>query len=111
MRRRILFAIGGTLLVMLIIISAASSTLLRDAYANLERRYVERDVQRVLGYLSRQTTSLGRTVDGYSTWTALVEFIHRPSTAFAQVNFSDDAAATLRIDAALVLGNDGNLIF
>ena len=64
MRRRILLAIGGTLLVMLVIISLASSALLRDSYAALEHRYIERDVQRILADFSRQESSVGRTAAG-----------------------------------------------
>ena len=66
MRRRILLAIGGTVLVMLVIISLASSALLRDSYAALERRYIERDVRRMVGSISREAVALGRTVEDYS---------------------------------------------
>ena len=46
MRRRILLAIGGTLLAMLIIISVASRSVLLDSYERLEQSYLGRDVQR-----------------------------------------------------------------
>jgi sensor domain CHASE-containing protein len=83
MRRRILLAIGGTLLVMLVIISLASSALLYDGYAALERRYVERDIQRVKGQISREAAGLGRTVEDYSAWTAMYRFARHPSKDFA----------------------------
>jgi len=74
MRRRILLAIGGTLLVMLIIISLASSAIVRDSYGGLERRYLERDVQRIMSDISRQETGLGRTVENNAAWIELYRF-------------------------------------
>ena len=111
MRRRILLAIGGTLLVMLIIISVASSALLRDAYANLERRYALRDVQRVVGSLSRSPVGLGQTAEGYASWTAMYEFVRHPSAQFAAVSFSEESAANLRVSLVLVLDANGAPVF
>ena len=81
MRRRILLATGGTLLVMLVIISLASGSILRDSYAALERRYIERDVRRMVGAISREAADLGRTVEDYSAWTAMYRFAQHPSTS------------------------------
>ena len=111
MRRRILLAIGGTLLVMLIIISLASSALLRDSYAGLERRYMERDVLRVTGDISRQETSLGKTVEDYAAWTEMYDFVRHPTAAFAASNFTPESTANLNIEVVLVLDNAGKVVF
>ena len=109
MRRRILLAIGGTLLVMLIIISLASSALLRDSYAGLERRYMERDMQRILADFSRQETGLGRTAGDYAASTDLYRYVQHPNVAITDRMFTDEGAANLNLQIVVVLDNAGKV--
>ncbi|MGO9307784.1 MAG: histidine kinase dimerization/phosphoacceptor domain -containing protein [Spirochaetia bacterium] len=111
MRRRILLAIGGTLLVMLIIISLSSSALLRDSYVRLERRYMDHDVQRITGDIARQQTVLGRTVEDYATLDGLYQFVTRPASGFASRAFTPEGAANLRIDVVAILNHAGALVY
>ena len=111
MRRRILLAIGGTLLVMLIIISLASSALLRDSYAGLERRYMERDMQRILADFSRQETGLGRTAGDYAASTDLYRYVQHPNVAITDRMFTDEGAANLNLQIVVVLDNAGKVLF
>jgi two-component sensor histidine kinase/sensor domain CHASE-containing protein len=111
MRRRILLAIGGTLLVMLVIISLSSSAILRDSYAGLERRYMERDVQRIMGDIAWQESGLGRTVGDYAAWTEMYRFVQHPSAAFAGENFTPESAANLNLEVVLVLDNAGKTVY
>ena len=111
MRRRILLAIAGTLLVMLVIISLASSALLYDGYAALERRYVERDIQRVKGQISREAAVLGRTVEDYSTWTAMYRFARHPSRNFAETNFTEEGAENDHLNVVIVENPAGEVVY
>ncbi len=111
MRRRIFLAIGGALLVMLIIITFSSRALLQGSYANLEKQYIARDVDRVLGDIQGNAASLGRTVEDYAAWTEMYQFVQHPSTAFSDANFTEQSAANIRIDVVLVLDNMGRLVF
>src|SRR5271157_1909638 len=111
MRRRILLAIGGTLLVMLIIISLSSSALLRDSYAGLERRYMERDVQRITSDIARQETVLGRTVEDYATLEGLYQFVLHPASGFARTTFTPEGAANLRLDVVVVFNRAGSIVY
>jgi two-component sensor histidine kinase/sensor domain CHASE-containing protein len=111
MRRRILLAIGGTLLVMLIIISLASSAIVRDSYGGLERRYLERDVQRIMSDISRQETGLGRTVEDNAAWIELYRFVQHPTAVFTETNFTPESAANLNLEVVLVLNKAGTVVF
>jgi two-component sensor histidine kinase/sensor domain CHASE-containing protein len=111
MRRRILLAIGGTLLVMLVIISLASSALLRDSYAALERRYIERDARRVAGAVSREAAGLGRTVEDYSAWTDMYRFVQHPSSEFAKTTFTEDSAENVRINFVIAENSEGRIVY
>src|SRR5271157_1794943 len=111
MRRRILLAIGGTLLVMLVIISLASSAILLDSYAGLERRYMERDMQRIMSDISRQAQGLGRSVEDNAAWTELYRFVQHPTLAFKQSNFTAEGAANLHFDVLIILDNAGRIVY
>ena len=111
MRRRILLAIGGTLLAMLIIISVASRSVLLDSYERLEQSYLGRDVQRVKGDITRQETGLGRTVEDYAAWSVMYRDVLHPSPSFADENFSSESAANLRLDVVLVMDNAGDVVY
>ena len=111
MRRRILLAIGGTLLVMLVIISLASSAVLHDSYAALERRYMERDIQRLVGVISREVTGLGRAVEDYSAWTAMYRFVRHPSADFTETIFTDESAENLRVNVVIVEDAAGKVVY
>jgi two-component sensor histidine kinase/sensor domain CHASE-containing protein len=111
MRRRILLAIGGTLLAMLIIISVASRAILLDSYEGLESRYLERDVQRVLGDIVRQEAGLGRAVGDNAAWSAMYKFVLHPSSAFADAKITPESIANLRVDIVMVLNNEGTGVY
>ncbi|HET6452702.1 MAG TPA: histidine kinase dimerization/phosphoacceptor domain -containing protein [Spirochaetia bacterium] len=111
MRRRILFAIGGTLLVMLLIISASSSAILRDAYTNLEHRYIVRDIQRVLGDLARRPEALSRVAEDYAAWTPMYEFVRHPAGTFVQDTFTEEGAENLRLGIVVARDAAGHTVF
>ena len=111
MRRRILFAIGGTLLAMLIIISVASRAVLLDSYEGLEKHYIERDLQRIMSDITRQASGLGRTVEDYAAWSAMYQFVQHPTSGFAKTNFTPDSAANLHVDVVMILDNEGRVVY
>ncbi len=111
MRRRILLAIGGTLLVMLIIISLSSSALLRDSYAGLERRYMENDVQRITGDIALQTSALGHTAVDYATSTPLYQYVRHPNPAYTEGNFTAESVENLDVQVVIILDATGRVIY
>jgi two-component sensor histidine kinase/sensor domain CHASE-containing protein len=106
MRKRILLAIGGTFLVMLAIMAFASRSILTHSYAELERRYMERDVQRVTSEIAEQTAALCVSVIDYAVWDETYDFIRHPDPGYAKTNFTDDVGENLGIDA--VIATDAN---
>jgi two-component sensor histidine kinase/sensor domain CHASE-containing protein len=111
MRKRILFAIGGTLLVMLAIMTAASRSILAQSYAELERRYMERDIRRVASDIAQQTQSLAINVNDYAVWDETYAFARRPDSRFADDNFTEDVGQNLAVDAIIVADRAGALVY
>ena len=111
MRRRILFVIGGTLLVMLIIMIVATSAVLRHSYGNLEKRSMERDVQLVRGAIAAQIDELGATVKDYAASSDIYEFVKPPTSAFVKGTLSESAAVSLHVDVRLVIDANGRIVY
>lgn len=107
MRRRILLVISGTLIAMLVIITLASSSILQKSFDGLEKRYMERDVQRVTHDVEAQLATLGATTTDYATWTEMYEFARDPTPAFAAQNLDNEVANNLHVTLVLVLDGKG----
>ena len=110
MRRRIFLVIGGALVVMLVVITFSSRALLMDSYGQLERRYIDHDIERVLAGVRQTEADLGDTAEDYAAWTDMYEFVRRPTAAFVNVNFAEESAANLHIDVVLVLDRMGRIV-
>jgi two-component sensor histidine kinase/sensor domain CHASE-containing protein len=111
MRRRILLAIGGTLLVMLVIITVISRMILIDSYDRLEHTYIERDIMRVQSDIDSQLDALATTTADYGAWTELYQYVKHPSRAFTDDNFSDDGTKYLPANVLLVFDSRGKLLY
>jgi two-component sensor histidine kinase/sensor domain CHASE-containing protein len=111
MRRRILLAIGGTLLVMLIIISLSSSALLRDSYAGLERRYIQRNMQRIFADIALQASELGHTVQNYAASSGMYQYVRHPTPTYTEGNFTPESVENLDLQVVIVLDNSGRAIY
>src|SRR4030042_2884729 len=75
MRRRVFFVIGLTLLAMILVIAAATRLVLMQSLLDLERRYLERDVDTVRKAVVEDLAVLRRTARDWSAWDAAYEFV------------------------------------
>ncbi|MGD0724569.1 MAG: CHASE4 domain-containing protein [Spirochaetia bacterium] len=111
MRRIILLVIGGTLLVMMIIIVAVTQDLLSDSFARLERRYVERDVERVTNAIAEELSSLGRTANDWAMWDDTYGFVLDRNPRFIVENLDEVFFQNLRLSVVLFINTQGRMVF
>lgn len=111
MRKLILLVIGGTLLVMMIIIVAVTRSLLSDSFARLERKYVERDVERVTNAISGELSSLGRTTNDWAMWDDTYAFVVDRNPRFIEDNLDAVFFQNLRLSVVLFIDTQGRLVF
>ncbi|MFI5367506.1 MAG: CHASE4 domain-containing protein, partial [Spirochaetia bacterium] len=111
MRRLILLVIGGTLLVMMIIIVAVTRGLLLDSYARLERRYVERDVERATNAVSEELASLGGTANDWATRDDSYIFVHDGNRRVIEQDIDEDFFQNMRLSVVLLIDPHGRVIF
>ncbi len=111
MRRIILLVIGGTLLVMMIIIVAVTRSLLSDSFARLERRYVERDVERVTNAIVEEMSSLSRTANDWAMWDDTYAFVADRSPRYIEENIDEVFFQNLRLSVVLFIDTHGRMVF
>ena len=68
MRRRMILVLVLTLLGMLAILTATTRFILLDSFAELEHRYMEKDVERALSALRADMAALSSTANDWAAW-------------------------------------------
>ena len=111
MRKRILLVIGGTLVVMMIILVTVTRALLLDSFARLEKRYLEQDVQRVVNAVDATFTDLNRMDDDWAAWDDSYAFVVGRSPAYVAANITDDVFENLRMNVILFIDAKGRTVF
>ena len=110
MRRRVFFVIGLTLLAMILVIAAATRLVLMQNLLDLERRYLERDVDQVRKAVAEDLAALRRTARDWSAWDDVYEFVATGAAGFIERNLMSEMLADINIDAILFFDTGGRLV-
>ena len=110
MRRRVFFVIGLTLLAMILVIAAVTRLVLMQSLLDLERRYLERDVDQVRKAVAEDLAALRRTARDWSAWDDVYEFVATRSADFIERNLMSEMLADINVDAILFLDTDGRVV-
>src|SRR4030042_790185 len=107
MRRRVFFVIGLTLLAMILLIAAAARLVLMRNLLDPERRYLERDVDRIRKAVAEDVATLCRTTRDWSAWDDAYEFVATGSTRFVERNLADEMLEDIHVSAILFADTGG----
>jgi two-component sensor histidine kinase/sensor domain CHASE-containing protein len=110
MRRRILLVISGTLVVMMGFLFTVTQTLLSDSYSRLERRYVERDLERVFNAIDAELKVLGGTVSDWASWDETYGFAESLDPAYVASNIDLPFFQNLDLNVVICLDPRGRII-
>lgn len=110
MRRRVFFVIGLTLLAMIVVIAGVARLVLTRSLLDLERRYLERDVDRVRKAVAEDLAALRRTARDWSAWDEVYEFVATASPAFVERNLADEMLEDIDVGAILFLDAGGRVV-
>jgi two-component sensor histidine kinase/sensor domain CHASE-containing protein len=111
MRRRVFFVIGLTLLAMILVIAAAARLVLMESLLDLERRYLERDVDRIRKAVAGDLDTLRRTARDWSAWDDAYEFVATGAAGFIERNLADEMLADIHVSAILFVDADGRAVY
>ncbi|MCX7032095.1 MAG: ATP-binding protein [Spirochaetes bacterium] len=111
MRRRVFFVIGLTLLAMILVIAAATRLVLMQSLLDLERSYLERDVDQVRKAVAEDLAALRRTARDWSAWDDAYEFAATRSPGFVARNLADEMLSDINVSAILFVDAHGRLVY
>ena len=111
MRRRVFFAIGITLFAMILVIAAATRLVLVQSLLDLERRYLERDVDRVRKAVEEDLAALRRTTRDWSAWDDAYAFVATGATEFVERNLADEMLEDIHVSALLFVDTGGRVVY
>ncbi len=111
MRRRVFFVIGLTLLAMILVIAIASRFVLMETLLDLERRYLERDVDRVRQAVAEDIAALARTARDWSAWDDAYDFVATGADTFVEHNLGREMLADIDVDVILFVDTAGRVVY
>lgn len=100
-----------TLIGMLAILTATTRLILRDSFTLLERRYMEKDVTRVLKAVQGELSVMASTANDWAAWDETYAFARTGSLRYIEDNLADATLANLRLNIILFVDRDGKMIF
>ncbi len=109
MRRRLILVLGLTLLGMLAILTGATRLILLRSFSELERRYVEKDVERALNAVRADMAALSRTANDWAAWDDTYAFAGGGNPGFADENLYAEVFQNLHLSVMLFLDPAGCL--
>ena len=107
LRTRTLAITAATLAGLVLIVYAIARTILLGSFAEIEARDTERDVQRALGAIQDDITTLDTRVVDWSAWDDTYAFVRNRNPEYIRLNLTPDTLANLRINLFGVFDQNG----
>ena len=111
MRRRMILVLSLTLLGMLAILTVTTRLILLESFTLLERRYVEKDVTRVLNAVRSDLAVMASTAKDWAAWDETYAFAITGASRYIEDNLTDSVFANLRLSIMLFADKEGKRIF
>ncbi len=111
MRRRMIIVLSLTLIAMLAILTATTRLILLESFTLLERRYMEKDVARVLNAIRGDLSVMASTANDWAAWDETYAFARTGSRDYVEDNLADASLANLRLNIILFVDREGKKIF
>lgn len=111
LRKRTLLIIGSALIGLLGLLFIVSSTILLKGFIQLERKIVEKDMNRLLSVLTEEFEKLSVEAGDYAVWDDTYQYMEDFNASFIGSNFSENTFATLNLDFILLIDLEGRITF
>jgi len=111
LRRKTLFFICITFVILIWILHLISQNILLDSFTDLEEQNTTQNVERVLCTLSNDLSSLTTTTSDWASWDDTYAFIEDANTDYIDSNLVDGTFIELRLDFMLFINTTGQIVF
>ncbi len=110
LRRKTLLFIGGTMVALLAAVHSYRVSTVTDAFAQLERHAVEKDVARILSAIDGELGNLSSTAEDWATWDATYDFASSGHQDYVLNNLGEETLKGLDLDFMVFLDEGGSLL-
>jgi len=111
LRKKTFIIIGIALIGLLVVMSAASTTILTHCLVAAERENATESARRVAGLFSQLATDIETPAADWSKWNDSYAFVQGSNPRFAETNLTDDGISTLRLNLLVFLDRNARVVF
>ncbi len=111
LRKKTLLITGMTLIGLIVVCYAISSTILLRSFAKVEDEDTRRNISRALEALNDNIRTLNNTVGDWASWDEMCAFVENPGPEFIKTNFADSAFTELKINLIALVNSTGHTVF
>jgi PAS domain S-box-containing protein len=111
LRRKTILIIGATLIGLLLILFAVSQGILLSSFSRLEVKDTSKNVERALGALSDETSSLVTMTRDWAVWDDTYNFIENGNNEYIEANPTDAEFEALRVNVMLFINSSGQIVY
>ncbi len=109
--RKTIIVTGVTLIGLIIVLYAASQTILLNSYKDMEGREVREKTQRALDILADELSTMNNITADWAAWDDTYEFIEKAGDEYIQSNLVDTTFTGLKINYMVYVDTSGQVVF
>lgn len=110
-RKKTLLIISVTLVSLMGVLYATSSTILLDGFAKVEEQQTRKNVKRVQDALSEEIAQLNLTTTDWAEWDETYAFIENANKAYFKTYLTNLSIARLKLNLMLYVHSSGRIVF
>ena len=111
LRKKTIFIIVITLTCLIVVLYAISRFVMLESFAELEEQNTRQHVERALGALSDELSSLDAMTWDWASWDDTYAFVEDANTAYIKSNLVDETFVNLRLNLMLFINSSGRVVF
>ena len=111
LRVKTLIIIGVMLISLIAILYAVSQGIMLGSFGELEKEDTSKNVERALGALSDDISSLVTMTRDWARWDDTYNFIENGNTEYIEANPTDETIKGLRVNVMLFINSSGQIVF
>ncbi len=111
LRLKTLTVLGTALTCLILLLYGLSTTILMDGFKQVERKDVEKDLNRTDSAISVELAQVNSTTRDYSGWDDTYLFIQDKNPEYIETNLVDDTFIGLRLNLMVFVNNSKGIVF
>ena len=111
LRKKTIVIVGATLVGLILILFAVSQGIMLSSFSQLETKDTSKNVERALGALSDDTSSLVTMTRDWAVWDDTYNFIENGNKEYIEANPTDAEFEALRVNVMLFINSSGQIVY